>query len=376
VGPTNAGPYFKAVVAKEFGYLPWIDLMTYLRTKPGGNIASVNLSLPAINTDSLRRQAAVKAVSRLSSLSLSVSAWEAREIPSLFALFKGKGRLGKLLRREILGDLKMTGEIHTLKRLLTVVWNQLGNRYRKKRPLKRELRDQVLSAAEAQLLWSFGIAPTISDVKAIVREIRHGSKGYPAKGVTSGASAVSTTTSNGAVSVYKNVFNVTTRVVTTRTDTVTVRVTKVKPKGVTARMNDINDKIDRYLGANQAGNIWAVVPFSFMIDWLVSIDDYLDEVFLKNSPYLKSVWCYSRKLEHHTYADGDYRSGALANKGDSPALQFVFSPLHIEELASRFIRDPMVSPDTISLLPRSRASIKKTYLASLIALGVFSNRPR
>jgi hypothetical protein len=378
------------VYTKERGERPSQSLYEYLRGSQNsiGHVITHNLdSLPSIDVTALVSQTATKAVAGLSQLQLAVSGWEAREVPSLFAAFKGRGALGKLLRREADGDSHFRQAFEKLLGRIASATNARDRRglhaylrrYLQRR--KRNLRDndnavkELLAAlAELQLLWEFGVAPTVQDVQAIMGEMKKGITGFPVKGKTFGSSSTSSAILGHQSASYQILTDLEKTREDAETHTVTCRIVPIAPKGVNKRMVKLNRKMASYLGANQLGNIWALVPMSFMYDWLVSVDAYLDVLFLNTNDYIDVRWAYSRKREAIFAASGKFVSNIIGlEKLGQPGVSLeVHDRVVARERASRYIREAMAAPTAISMLGRPRPSIKKTYLAALIAIGIFN----
>jgi hypothetical protein len=141
--------------------------------------------------------------------------------------------------------------------------------------------------------------------------------------------------------------------------------------------NAVEDFSRRFIGINGAGLLWEVVPFSFVIDWFIHIDDVLDTLWLNSAPGIKTQFWSSTKTENMRRWTMRNRESdtEIFNLSPNPGeLTIDFKPIsdgidlsHKWTRYNRIRRDNPVPLDSLRLtLP----GIRNVYNLALIAAGL------
>ena len=276
---------------------------------------------------------------------------ESRDLPELFSLFTKRGPL--------------YGGYEAL-RLYRRAQADLCKRFR-----NRNARQTVFKLAKAfregQLGESFGIMPTVSDALTISRLLREGVKRRQTRIVRTirglreqqlNATAPYEIDGIGRWSRKEHVE-------ITRCDGACADL--VRP----AYSNDAFDNyVKRLIGVNGAGLIWEVLPFSFVVDWFLSVDDALDTLWLANqSEYNVQYWSTTKILYHREVKAYQWTSEEVP-VGASFMYKEWASPVWAEY--SHYNRTPRDQPSPLSSI-RFRLGPQQGFLTLLIGLGLLPN---
>lgn len=131
--------------------------------------------------------------------------------------------------------------------------------------------------ADDVLLYKFGIAPLIGDLDGLMKHLAQNAKDNVCRVVAVSREVVKTTTSGKVPS------SILSRKETLTTETeITVR-SVLRYKVDAPAVNQLTQ-----LGfTNPASTAWEVIPWSFVIDWLIPIGDYIDT--LDTAAFLQTV---------------------------------------------------------------------------------------
>lgn len=390
-------------------YNPWLSLRSLYRNSGSWIIENQAISLPALPVDrtTLDRELVRKVMSGLSQLAAANSLWEARELPTLFKMFNARSSLLKLLttsgtRKTLVQIATSVGAViyqgnwrHLVKgavpfvksvfkdlqirsaKTLGIVSNSYALTKRELKEVRRRLGYILDAGREGQLTWSFGIMPTINDINKINRELTKGLQAFPARGRTFSARKSSTSQQIRVSSAIGSVRECSAIRMVKNLEIRSCRVKMLRPQGVSDAYWELQKKATAALGPSQLGNAWAMVPFSFMLDWVLGSDDFLDALFLRTTDQFSFDWSWSCKDSIEIEADGYYWSAVkprtrMSDVGldGSDRARFVFKPVQTRERSQRYYRVPTASPGLVKMLGPSQPSIKKVYLSVLIALGL------
>jgi hypothetical protein len=151
------------------------------------------------------------------------------------------------------------------------------------------------------------------------------------------------------------------------------------PKAQDKYLTDFFRKTDKVLGEllgpNPLAIIWEAIPFSFAIDWLLSLDNVLDDLWLRELSGAKIEMSRSQKLETVRTWSWRYLSGMGPNPSVSlnvirpPESQWIYSTIIGEIESSLYVREPMALPPLLTNV-RIRGGPKQAFLGILIALGI------
>jgi hypothetical protein len=137
--------------------------------------------------------------------------------------------------------------------------------------------------------------------------------------------------------------------------------------------------LNNTIGNNPAGLIWESTKLSFAIDWLLSLDNVLDLLWLRSQErfevqYWSSLkYQYERKIRYQictvvTSADLPYIGTSEVQRRWSDTAHPVISRY------TSYQRWPRLAPDLESAVRARGANVKNLFLAALIALGVVGKR--
>ena len=285
-------------------------------------------------------------VAKLEQLHLANSAWEARELPELFDLFKRRNLLA--LPR---GARWVTG------------WNMDG--------MGRNMIDRTGMASKAFLRYlsanylgyTFGLAPTVGDVAAICSSLKNGLKARKNR--------VTATIVGGKQSVYDAKLWSGTGMVSGRLQE---RFQKDRVDGVRATLvrpmygsDFFNRMLTALLGINGATALWEAVPFSWAVDYFLSIDAVLDILWCQSQTEYRLEYWSSEKVRYERLVDYSYISQWQGN-GTFATPVYADGPTVRAEY-SNYERTPRVQPSAFDGL-RSRLSPTKVFTMAMVAIGL------
>jgi hypothetical protein len=304
----------------------------------------------------------VKKLEQLHSLNML---WEARELPELVSL---------LSKRNLLaipnGIAWLTGRRAVKGTFAPWIADLNGRVTFRRSDLKKHMvyaRKGFISwLANNQLGYSFGLMPTIGDIRAIAESLKKGLKERKNRTTATiigheerlynlplwpDAAII-----NRAIGLEKFAIS--------RVDG--VRATLLKKLKLTS--DTFDQFVTATLGINGATVLWNCVPFSWVADILWSLDDCLDNLWASSqTDYALEYWSstttkYERAIEAFTYGDVVGVPPKAATY-----LESYVGPLKCE--FQEYKRDPRPSPAVLSGV-RQRVTPSNVYLTSLVALGL------
>jgi hypothetical protein len=342
------------VVQSRRSYLDdrdWVNAVSWAGPWGAGSVASASASsiCPAGRSDDRLSELVPRLMNQINRLSVANTIWESREIPTLVKMFK---------RREALA------------RSLESVYAWYSQRGPKGFKVgKQDFVNAARAFREGNLNWFFGIAPTWGDVKNINKELRK-PRSFR-KNVTATVrdyesfpvSKTGTDSNGGRRSFVLS---------RSRTRVFGARLTfnGNQEPFMTEFFQKWQSLEDRFTGANPLATIWEAIPFSFAVDWLLSIDNLLDALWLNNQPRHSVSYWISKKDVLETNLQWQYMT-EIRGEGNSslvPTPTFADAGPQIERL-SYYTRQPSAPPSALSQV-KARGGTKQLYLLTLIALGL------
>jgi len=300
-------------------------------------------------------QLPARLVQKLDSLHLANIAWEAREFPQLFDMFRKRNRLATKAGLD---------------------WIAAAVSDRPKWRAMRALTPKGYASAafckwlaNNQLGYSFGLAPTVGDALAIANALRHGLKPRSFR---------TTVTIKQSKEYYKTVLlDGVGPQVHSAFCAENCTVNRVDGCRATLRRrsyySDVFNKIiPALIGHNPANMIWRALPFSWCVDLVLSIDDVLDSMWCQaQTEYELNYWSSHKVVSTQTFGfnvrsdySGSYPDGlveVLGSNGDMTRVVKVYN---------RYNREP---PNPLQSV-RANVSPMMGYLTALVALGFLPNR--
>lgn len=229
-----------------------------------------SLAIPGYTTHDRLGELPKKVINRIDQLALANSLYELKDMPDLYRSFIGRRSL-------VNQSLKVLRDLRSRYRNVPAILAQLIKLYR-----------------EGQLAWTFGIMPTVQDCVNIAKAAKKGIKIPDGASVTIreskqwsnvGRLAPSWPVTESACYIDKDV-----------TDVWGCRIKILENKNVSESMRNLERKIDALVGHNPAAIIWEALPFSWCVDWLVSVDSILDNIYLNSNPMFQVQYWTSHKL--------------------------------------------------------------------------------
>jgi hypothetical protein len=283
-------------------------------------------------------------------LHLANTLYETKDLPSLYRMFTKRGALGRnlnRLHRYMQGALKTSSS-------------------------RTVMKDLARGFREGQLQWSFGIMPTIGDMRDIHEELK---RRAPRKRRTSVTVKDSYTTNsrfirnNGALSGIDQLEQ------TEKSERVWgARIEYNPPENryLTDFFAGLENGINEYIGMNPLTVIWEAIPFSFAVDWLLSVDRLLDTIWLNNNPNVVCQYWKSEKISLDQKFSCQYLSlyqtSTNQHISDYTVRESKLSDSEFRGTCSAYNRMKMDAPSPLQAL-ELRAGLKQVYLAALIATG-------
>lgn len=128
------------------------------------------------------------------------------------------------------------------------------------------------------------------------------------------------------------------------------------------------------LGHNPAAPLWAVFPWSFVVDWFLGVDDILDAVWLNQTSTLKIEWWRSYKVSRSTLVTGQVmvdRAYKDTPIGSGPSSTPINQTVSTTGRFTQYIREPIQQPiETYALRLPKGLSHGKIFTLALLALGL------
>jgi hypothetical protein len=298
-----------------------------------------------------------QASKRLNALALANSIWETKDFPGMLDLVKRRERIGDILTGHRLSDSP------TWRRIL-----KLSDRVRPLKTAKRMLQFGRLLRDEG-LGWALGWAPTIRDVQNIRKELpkawnerKQNFKPFTVHRSDFQSNTTSGQYVDGATFDYDLIEDV--------RRVAGLRCVPPQPKDYYFDRFRQADKLIANLVGNPLTVIWEAVPWSFVIDWFVSIDDLIGDSYLRGlSGYELTAWTSSKQDSRITWSGWAYTScnpstGALTG----------YNKFDWTHSRTTYIRTPATLPSLLTNV-RFRAGPKQAFLGILLGLGLI-DRPR
>jgi hypothetical protein len=287
-----------------------------------------------------------RVVSQLEGLHSSTILYESREFPQLFRLFQRRGAI-----RQGLGLLTALG------RSGAGVNNPVfGSTMKRLSKLYRE----------GHLGIEYGLFPTVREVRNVYRELakRKRSKHSEFSVTVRGQTQRTKRSYSGSGANYF-AAEIIEDLQANRVDG--AHVSYERPH--TDFFQKFEEFERRYIGVNPLGIIWEVLPLSFCLDWIFSIDDMLDTLWLNSQSRYEVHYWTSVKLEHKSSFKLDYirsvqGSGTLGNH----TVEYAKAP-EVDSSVKSYVRTRREPPSPLSSARLRGANVYNLYLAGLIALG-------
>jgi hypothetical protein len=283
-------------------------------------------------------------IAKCSEVDLSVSLIESRELPQLWKMFQGRKGLVSLVKQSLGGS---------------------GS-------LKKRLRSFLEAYRSATLGTVFGFAPTVRDAMDITNAILSHRQTKRHRFVVSirddkiydyvPPTWTPPEPGNWFTRAYRKQ-----RRTEYRVDGAFVEW--IRPQYNTEFFSAAQTTIDRYLGANPLGSIWAVLPLSFAIDWILAVDDVLDSLWLLNNRSFNIQYWSTTKIELIRTV-GWFSTAATSSKWGSFPVPYQFSEQSTCSKYADYNRQHRDPPSPLSSVRAKGAEIGNLYLSLLIALGL------
>jgi hypothetical protein len=223
----------------------------------------------------------------------------------------------------------------------------------------------------------FGLLPTVSDIRRVVKELDDQK-----------SRRIVVTVSNrdnftGLPVSQKSMTNVmfpylehTLRATVQRTGG--LRLSVDRPTYQSEAFRKAADYVERLTGANPLQSIWQMVPWSFVVDYLLSVDDLLDRAWVLSNPEFNSCYWVTRKVIREETIAAKYYGGfkptrRLLTQPITPysALLTDEQTIAIVNTYSRFTRSISSKPNLFQGYKIARkASPGRLYRSFLLALGL------
>lgn len=273
---------------------------------------------------------------------------ESSELPALAALVRKRGPI--------------RGSLAAVNKFLRSR-DDFCSRYRRK-VARETVRNLAKDYREGQLGTTFGILPTVSDVRTISEVLLDGIKARRTRIVRTlnGKTELDKNANSSYVSTISGRWRRKEHVELFRVDGA---VADLKRPDV--QYSNMKNILNRLVGVNGAGLIWEVIPWSFVIDWFLSVDNALDTLWLQSqTDFDVSFWSstklsYRRSVEHQYVTPDSYPAGSVQ------LYRWASDPVWKEY--SHYIRTPRPAPTAFESLG-FRMGPKQGFLTILLALGL------
>lgn len=293
-------------------------------------------------------------VKKLDDLHLLNSAWEARELPDLRQLFDKRNRLSTKEGIDwLMGRMPRFGSVYDYCRK----YSPMDRRGFLARPVLDYLRRN-------QLGYSFGLMPTIGEIRAIAAALKGGLK---ARNYRTSATIIqsSSVTKNSTLEGLPAPVSF----ASMREDVLIRRVDGMR--ATLRRRRYYSDFLESVLpalvGHNPMGSLWAAMPFSWCVDLFLSIDDVLDTLWcLKQTEYEIECWSSTKVLSSQTF-NFEVLEDMKGFYPSAPDMILRGGPSMIRKV-SLYERLPRSLPTPLSSV-RARVGPMMGYLTALVALG-------
>lgn len=302
-------------------------------------------TLPGLSLPSSRLgELPARAVRALEELHMTTTTIEARELPELFKLLSPRG---SFLRNA----------------------SRIGRNYLQGRNPGKSMKQLCKLYREGHLAYTFGIMPTVSDMTNIVKSLKNGLKDFKTyKSVTLGGDRSGHKRVSLGDQAWHTNLSMLEEVTHSRTDG--VRLLYKKPRNTGEYYDKLLNIWQRTVGCNPMGLIWEVLPFSFAVDWIITIDQLLDLLWLNNqTSYSVQYWTTIKSTYTRTLL---YGSPGEAIRNTSGFLEIVgFAQPSNVLTYSHYDRQTVPPPAPMESIQFVKDfSAKKGFLLGLIGMGL------
>jgi len=235
-------------------------------------------------------------------------------------------------------------------------WRATGRRLPQARTVIRALEGY----RSGQLAYSFGLMPTVSDIRTIAKEVRNGLKArrkiirVSLRGQTERPHFVPW---NGN-SAYYGLWQMREVARYSRVDGAQVAL---KRPGL--QSDSFQNAVERLIGVNGARLIWDVMPFSWAVDMVLSLDDMLDLLWCNSQTEYDITYWSSTSIQYERVVETFSRTQEEIPDGSDlmsiPPVQWSYS---------HYNRAIKAAPRLIDTL-RFRARPMGVFLTALVAIG-------
>jgi hypothetical protein len=235
--------------------------------------------------------------------------------------------------------------------------------------LTGEFRDAYLGAI-------FGLIPTVGETASLANELVSDRGTRKKFSVSSREGKTSTSSKQVTVDGYPVSLNLASE----QSGVIGARVAVVRRPFTSDDYNATVEYAKSLLGYNPAAALWAIVPFSFVVDWFLHIDDVLDAAWLKCQDGVSTEWWQTSKAEHYatyatTYVAGYSAGPVTVNNSNPPLGAFINGIASGNVRFSRYHREAISQP-LGSLKPRFTLPHQggKVFTLVLLALGLVDRK--
>lgn len=277
-------------------------------------------------------QVPARLVKKLDDLHLVNTAWEARELPDLANML---GKRNRLSTKEGLEWIRAFATDRTKYKMMRAL-----------SPKGFAPRMFVDWLRENQLGYSFGLAPTVGEVRSICESLKKGPKKRNFR-------TTATIVQDRKYDQNVMLDGLPSPVVSGRmSETVTVRrvdgvrATYRRPKYNTSFFNNT---IPMLLGHNPANMIWAAIPWSWAVDLILNIDDVLDSLWCQSqTEYDLEYWSSLKVLSDQTFSFRVRDGFGGTYPPNNPPLESYHEENSLNTRLSDYSRTPRMRPDASS----------------------------
>lgn len=327
------------------------------KDRGSGSPASGFVPMPGLLSKPDHTGLASKALSRLGeNLSLLNSIWETQDIPALFRPSSIMGRVKRAL--PVIRD-----------RRYREAFAQFGLYAKRGGPFwfrnwKSFARRTV---PDVQLEIAFGWLPTISDATSLGPGLRRAWK----RRTSTKPIVVSKVVKDSEYYIAALDTKWDVRYVTERSARACLAVYPTPPGAYYTRFFEQLDNFGRRVsrGGNAAGILWEAIPYSFVVDWLLSIDNVIDNDFLSRYSGMAHCAWTSQKSETKRLVKLTVPLDVSPTTGYDKYTEFELGG----DVSSTYHRGRADLPTPFQEA-HSRLSLYKGFLGVLLALGSTSGR--
>lgn len=288
-------------------------------------------------------------IAKIEAFHATTFALESRELPELFRQFASR----KGITRGVVDLLtKRVGLLHD------------------KKSLKKFISEANRLHREGVLATTFGLLPTVRDVRNLTKELSRASGMFSRNKVITVAKR-SVDSYHGTAYCTPNGFVHGSGVMVesgavTRIDG--GRCVYHRPPCTSDSYEKLSAMMDRLVGVNPVGLAWEVLPYSFMFDWLLAIDDILDSLWLNSQSRFDVSYWTTVKRSHRGSIHLNYCNGVEAVWPQSFKPQYG-AAMDVDCDITSYQRSLTDAPSISNVMRAKGANLRNIYLGLLIALG-------